>query len=106
MCGLLGHLGNKTNKVNLDKFNILGILNEERGEHSCGVTIDGEILKGIDELKVYRDFVSFYNLRAPNYATGMIGHTRKATYGQHTLENTHPFGFGSIKIEGKKETCI
>jgi predicted glutamine amidotransferase len=103
MCGLLGHLGNKTNKVNLDKFNILGILNEERGEHSCGVTIDGEILKGIDELKVYRDFVSFYNLRAPNYATGMIGHTRKATYGQHTLENTHPFGFGSIKIEGKKK---
>jgi predicted glutamine amidotransferase len=96
MCGLLGHLGNKKNPVKLDKFNILGILNEERGRHSCGVTMDGEILKGIDSLKVYRDFVAFYDLLPPKYTTGMIGHTRHATFGVHSEENAHPFGFGSL----------
>lgn len=103
MCGLIGHLGDKTNPVNLDKFNILGILNEERGEHSCGVTMDGEILKGIESLKLYRDFVAFYALIPPSYTTGMIGHTRKATFGIHSEANAHPFGFGGLELSDKKD---
>ncbi|MGK2861899.1 MAG: class II glutamine amidotransferase [Chitinophagaceae bacterium] len=103
MCGLLGHLGNKENPVNLDKFNILGILNEERGEHSCGVSIDGDILRGVDSLKIYRDFVAFYQLEHPKHTTGIIGHTRKATFGQHTEENAHPFGFGEYKLPKTNE---
>lgn len=105
MCGLLGHIGNKSNKVNIDKFNILGILNETRGTDSCGVALDGEILKGVDYLKKYRDFVTIFKLAPPTKGTGIIGHTRKSTIGVHTEANAHPFGFGGV-VKKKGEAPV
>jgi len=102
MCGLIGHIGSKTNPVNIDKLNILGIMNEVRGTHSCGVTADGEILKGTKSLSKYRDFISYYDLNVPKHTRAIIGHTRKATLGEHTKYNAHPFGFGKTTVNKKE----
>ena len=101
MCGIMAHVGNSVDKLNIDKFNILGIMNEERGTDSCGVTMDGSTLKGIDYLSTYRNFVAYYTLNRPKYSTVIIGHTRKSTVGLHTYANAHPFGFGKHKYKGQ-----
>ena len=102
MCGILAHAGNVTKKLSLDKLNILGILNEVRGTDSCGLTIDGHILHGVDGLSSYRDFISYYDIVSPKIVPTVIGHTRKSTIGVHSKENAHPFGFGSLQLKGRK----
>lgn len=104
MCGIIGHVGSNVDKLNIDKFNILGILNEERGTDSCGVSMDGGTLKGVDYLSAYRNFIAYYSLNRPKYSTVVIGHTRKSTFGLHTIANAHPFGFGSHKYKGQRKS--
>lgn len=96
-CGLFGWLGNDPKVFNRDKFDKLGIYNEKRGEHSCGMTMDGEIFIGVDNSKIYRNFINnHYDVNPETYPT-VLGHTRHATYGKHTIDNAHPFGFGFNK---------
>jgi predicted glutamine amidotransferase len=102
MCGIFGHSGRSPKKVSIDKLNILGIWNEERGTDSCGLSMDGDILKGVKSLSQYRDFISHYNIESPQVVPVVIGHTRKSTVGAHTLSNAHPFGFGKLKIKDFK----
>jgi hypothetical protein len=100
MCGIIAWAGKKPGQFNKDKFNITGIINETRGEHSCGVTVDGEIQVGVGALKVYRDFVAADSVAIPKLIPTVIGHTRHATGGAHNIANAHPFGFGSVKDGG------
>lgn len=93
MCGILAFASNNVENFNADKFNILGIMNETRGKHSCGVTVDGSITKGINEFKVWRDFTAFSTELNPQQHPIVIGHTRHATGGAHNMANAHPFGF-------------
>lgn len=97
MCGLFGWSGKDPKKFNLDKFNILGVINEDRGTHSCGVSVDGEILVGVEELKVFRDFSANKKIALPLAHSTVLGHTRHATVGVHDVRNAHPFGFGSTQ---------
>lgn len=96
MCGIIAWAGKKPNQFNKDKFNITGILNEERGTHSCGVAVDGDIQIGVNSLKAYRDFAIAGSVATPTSIPTVIGHTRYATGGAHTIVNAHPFGFGNI----------
>jgi predicted glutamine amidotransferase len=97
MCGIFAWAGRNPATFNPYKFNTLGIMNEVRGKHSCGVTIDQEIYIGVDNNKVYRDFVASSDLPVPKKFPNVIGHTRHATGGAHNIHNAHPFGFGNSK---------
>lgn len=96
MCGLFGWSGKDPKKFNKTKLDILGIFNEERGTHSCGISSDGDIFIGIDKNKVYKDFLVNANYDVPFKYPSVIGHTRLATGGAHTVHNAHPFGFGNL----------
>lgn len=93
MCGIFGFAGKDVKDFNKDKFNILGIMNETRGKHSCGYSVDGTILKGVETFKVYRDFAAFMDMSLPVTIPTVLGHTRHATGGAHNVHNAHPFGF-------------
>lgn len=100
-CGIFAWAGKSVKSYNNSNFNILGIYNEERGRHSCGRTMDGEIEIGTGVNKVYKDFMETLEQNSPKKIPVVIGHTRHATYGLHTVANAHPFGFGFNKdIEG------
>lgn len=94
MCGIIGYAGKDLTKFNSSKLNSLGMWNEKRGEHSCGVSTDGDIFIGVNTEKVFRDFIANTGYKHPSIFPVVIGHTRHATGGAHTIENAHPFGFG------------
>lgn len=87
--------GKDPKNFNRSKFDILGIINESRGKHSCGISVDNILYKGIDNLKVYRDFAKQNQNVLPNTTPIVIGHTRHATGGAHNEINAHPFGFSN-----------
>src|SRR4030042_2821699 len=95
-CGIFAWAGKDPRKFNKTKLDVLGIYNEVRGGHSCGIAKDGEISIGIDKNKAYKDFLSTTGYDAPKKYPVVIGHTRQSTYGAHTVANAHPFGFGMI----------
>lgn len=78
---------------------ILGIYNQSRGVHGCGIYINGKITKGVDKEKLWKDFLSNNALEIVpkrSNALPIIVHCRQATIGSHTPENTHP-----LSIENK-----
>lgn len=98
MCGIFGvALKPKQSpfaiRMAMNKVKILGLYNETRGRDSCGMFIDGEIIKGTDKLKEISDF--FENTVLPNPKPNgngtVLGHTRSSTRGAHVGKNAHPF---------------
>jgi hypothetical protein len=96
-CGIFGWFGRNPKKFNKDKFDKLGIFNVDRGRTSCGVSIDGDLFLGIDNEKLYTDFIKGRNFQ-PKLFPYALGHTRAASVGNAiSLDNVHPFGFGDLK---------
>lgn len=96
MCGIMAWAGKSPKKFDKAKFNLLGSYNEDRGIHSCGVSVDGDIFIGIEKNKVFRDFIVNVGYENPEKIPVVIGHTRHATGGAHNEYNAHPFGFGKL----------
>ena len=87
MCGIVGYIGNKkATPVLIDGLLCL----EYRGYDSAGIaTIEK------NEIKVMKDkgrVNNLYNLEGINYLEGTVGiaHTRWATHGKPSKENSHP----------------
>ena len=93
-CGLAGFYTKKDKKVNIDKLFLLGVMNEERGIDSTGLSIGGNRFTGVKNDKKCRDFVvkvrdEIKNIDLTNEPC--ILHTRKSTVGLHNEGNCHPF---------------
>lgn len=95
-CGIFGQLTKRPENLSISDFNLLGIYNIERGKNSCGITYDGETHHGINEDKLYIDFIKNRPIK-PKLYPSIIGHTRQASPGNIiSLNNSHPFGFGDL----------
>ncbi len=93
-CGLFGASADDIKNISMDKLKILGIFNDTRGGHSCGISLDGDVYYGTNKDKLFKDFISTTDILAPDELPIVMGHTRFATGGTHNEENAHPFGFG------------
>lgn len=82
MCGLAGMISTEKTAFNINHFNILGTLNDERGGDSCGIFIDGQVEYGIAETKYFRDFT--INTNYPKSASIALLHCRKTSAGYTT----------------------
>lgn len=93
-CGLFGVAAENVEDIDINKVKILGIFNDSRGGHSCGLAIDGDIIVGVNQLKLFKDFIGSSRIENPYELPVILGHTRYATGGLHNEDNAHPFGFG------------
>jgi glucosamine 6-phosphate synthetase-like amidotransferase/phosphosugar isomerase protein len=88
MCGIVAYIGQEQPIINLM---YLMADNQSRGKHSTGAYIDGKILK-TEGLST--ELISMINKNKIENAELFIGHTRHATHGAKTAENTHPYTYG------------
>lgn len=87
MCGITGFIGKK---VDLGKMKILGIFNDTRGKHSCGIYFDGKTIHGVDKLARMPDLLAATKISKIANPKIMLMHSRSATMGDHTKFNAHP----------------
>lgn len=95
-CGIFGFSGRDGKKVNPDKLLVLGLYNRTRGIDSCGYYYNGHIVKGVNKEADFKDFIINHKFIAGDLPfETVMAHTRKSTYGSHTLENAHPHQVGN-----------
>lgn len=86
-CGIFAWFGDSTKKFNWDKFNLLGIYNDDRGGDSCGRVVGDVIEYGLHNKKKYADFLGDHD-NVPVKEPVVIGHDRKASAG-HAVNETN-----------------
>lgn len=80
MCGIAGIISKEPTKFNINHFNILGTLNDERGGDSCGIFIDKKYQYGIKDTKQFRVFTRCIK-DYPETARIALLHCRKGSTG-------------------------
>ena len=79
MCGIAGIIAQTKTEFNVNHFNVLGTLNDERGGDSCGIFIDNYIKYGIHQTKLFRNFTE--TVQYPEMFQIALLHCRKASAG-------------------------
>lgn len=91
MCGIFGQINKKHGKFNFPAFTTLGIANDSRGGDSCGIFIDDKVEYGIDDNKLFTNFLSDSKLlKSTKECHIAFGHCRKASVGLKTIEQAQP----------------
>lgn len=104
MCGIVGFSG--PYPVDRTKFRWLTTLNENRGKDSTGVYAikgDKKLTKTLakDTLIANKFILEDEFNHAIDGAIALLGHTRAATQGAVTVDNTHPFEYDlGLKVVG------
>lgn len=80
MCGIAGIISKEPTRFNINHFNILGTLNDERGGDSCGIFIDKKYQYGIKDTKQFRVFTRCIK-DYPETARIALLHCRKGSTG-------------------------
>lgn len=91
-CGLVGFSG--PTAPNILKLQTLGIINQSRGEQSCGMLLNNKIYLGTGQEALFYNFLSKKKVPITfDENNTVIIHTRKASVGTVSESNAHPFGF-------------
>jgi hypothetical protein len=91
MCGIFGFSGKLNEKFDVSKIKILGLYNEARGTDSTGIySPENELSKSLDKISL---FIQNKEIKKDSF---LLGHVRAKTIGLSTIENAHPFEYGSI----------
>ena len=85
MCGIVAYIGKGTP---INKLMYLMNDNDSRGGHSSGAYINGNVYKCLDESSNLLSIINETDINC------FVGHTRYATHGDKTAENTHPYTYG------------
>jgi predicted glutamine amidotransferase len=104
MCGLFGGIsGRGAPDINIIKT--LGLLNQERGEDSCGISYGHTLVKGAGSEAKWGKFIQKNKIEFKSADHVVIGHVRKRTQGVANERNAHPFKIPIINKD-KKDYCI
>lgn len=103
MCGLIGIAGNLVYRDENVLKRMMILSGFQRGDDSAGLGVvrktGNEILVdkavGAPHIELF-ERVRFRSLLTASTSKVFIGHTRKATYGEKTRMNAHPFEYGTV----------
>ena len=90
MCGIFGAISGR-GAPDLNIIKTLGILNQERGEDSCGISYGHNLVKGVDKEAKWVNFIKKQKIEFKSSDHVVIGHVRKKTQGIASINNAHPF---------------
>lgn len=105
MCGISGYIAK--DKIQLQKSTIktLGVFNDSRGGDSCGIFIDGEVEYGVNEEKLFSNFMEKSVLLSKNTKTKVVlTHCRKRSVGGISLETAQPVVIKNS--DGEADFCL
>lgn len=91
MCGLFGFIGTKKQPIDVTPFLALGVENDVRGGHGCGIFVDGQYEYGTVSDKYFSTFFEKSELlKTVDKVEVLIGHDRKASVGGISDEKLQP----------------